>query len=84
MRQVRFEVHGSLIVLIRSMVERQSRRKGKFPQMFNDFAVIAHNPGTRSDNFKPLFEDKYKFIPTNYSRLVNLIDKIPVSRPKLT
>ena len=79
-----FNVWNGLFVLLRSMEGRQLRRKGTFPQIFNEFGVIARKPGNRRDELKPRFDEPYTIIPCKFPRRLAVIDKIPVARPKLT
>ena len=79
-----FNVWTGLFVLLRSMEGRQLRRKGVFPQVFNEFGVVARKPGQIQDNFKPRFDEPYSLLPCKFPRRLGVIDKIPVARPKLT
>lgn len=69
--------------MTRSMVGRQLRRKARYPQVFNDCAVIARKPGERVDGFSPPFDEPYTSIACKYPRRLSIIDKVPVARPKL-
>lgn len=83
LRATGFTVWGGLFIMVKSLVGRQMRRKGMFPQSFTEFAVVARKPGKRTDNFQPDFSSPYEFVKCRLPRRLGVIDEVPLARPKL-
>lgn len=73
-----FDVWPGAQAIVRSMVGRQLRRVGKFPQMFYNLCVIARKPGNRPDKFIAQLTEGYEFLACNYPRRIGVIDKVPI------
>lgn len=81
---VGLEVMPYPYVLSKCMNGRQFRRKGKFPENFVEFGVVAQQPGVHERGFSIDLESPYHNLVSKMNRRLALLDKVPIVRHKLT
>ena len=79
-----FSVMLSVYLIIYDEVTPPKRTVTEFPQIMNEFALIATAPGEHPAGFRPDFNAEFQLLNCRSSRRKSSVERVPFGKHKLT